>query len=284
MSYIQLFVSFLKVGALSFGGGYAAMPLIQEQVVNLHSWLSMSEFTNLITIAEMTPGPIAVNSATFVGIRIAGLPGAVRSAMEDQADLIIGGDTAVSLATQAGVPSLFLSMTEDSMRQAFSMAESMDYAMSVEKKTAAQIETISDYSFSGIMRMDADGLVAAVNPVMEDLFGKPQEKLCGQNVRTLLPSIGEEALRKVLGEGKDYSLTMEIGHVPLYVLLAPVLYESRVDGAIMSCHRVRRSVQVLPKSSEKERGQKGLPPLVRFDRSEERRVGKECRSRWSPYH
>lgn len=202
---------------------------------------------------------------TYFARQGAGLPGAVRSAMEDQADLIIGGDTAVTLATQAGVPSLFLSMTEDSMRQAFSMAESMDYAMSVEKKTAAQIETISDYSFSGIMRMDADGLVTAVNPVMEDLFGKPQEKLCGQNVRTLVPSIGEEALRKVLGEGKDYSLTMEIGHVPLYVLLAPVLYESRVDGAIMSCHRVRRSVQVPPKSSEKERGQKGLPPLVRFD-------------------
>ena len=77
MIYIQLFLSFIQVGALSFGGGYAAMPLIQEQVVNLHSWLSMSEFTNLITIAEMTPGPIAVNSATFVGIRIAGLPGAV---------------------------------------------------------------------------------------------------------------------------------------------------------------------------------------------------------------
>lgn len=65
MIYIQLFLSFIQVGALSFGGGYAAMPLIQEQVVNLHSWLSMSEFTNLITIAEMTPGPIAVNSATF---------------------------------------------------------------------------------------------------------------------------------------------------------------------------------------------------------------------------
>lgn len=53
------------------------MPLIQEQVVNLHSWLSMSEFTNLITIAEMTPGPIAVNSATFVGMQIAGILGAI---------------------------------------------------------------------------------------------------------------------------------------------------------------------------------------------------------------
>ena len=76
MIYIQLFFSFLQVGALSFGGGYAAMPLIQEQVVNLHKWLSMSAFTDLITIAEMTPGPIAVNSATFVGMQIAGGLGA----------------------------------------------------------------------------------------------------------------------------------------------------------------------------------------------------------------
>ncbi len=53
------------------------MPLIQSEVVNGHGWLTMNEFTDLITIAEMTPGPIAVNSATFVGIRIGGIPGAL---------------------------------------------------------------------------------------------------------------------------------------------------------------------------------------------------------------
>ena len=77
MIYLQLFFSFLKIGALSFGGGYAAMPLIQEQVVTMHGWISMETFSNLVTIAEMTPGPIAVNSATFVGTRIAGPGGAV---------------------------------------------------------------------------------------------------------------------------------------------------------------------------------------------------------------
>ncbi len=77
MIYLQLFLSFLQVGMFSIGGGYAAMPLIESQVVSGHGWLSMSEFTDLITIAEMTPGPIAVNSATFVGIRIAGIPGAI---------------------------------------------------------------------------------------------------------------------------------------------------------------------------------------------------------------
>ena len=77
MTLLELFWSFLQVGLFSIGGGYAAMPLIQAQVVEQHPWLTMSEFTDLITIAEMTPGPIAINSATFVGIRIAGLGGAV---------------------------------------------------------------------------------------------------------------------------------------------------------------------------------------------------------------
>ncbi len=77
MIYFQLFLSFLQVGLFSFGGGYAAMPLIQEQIVTKHGWLTMVEFTDLISISQMTPGPIAVNSATFVGNKIAGITGAL---------------------------------------------------------------------------------------------------------------------------------------------------------------------------------------------------------------
>lgn len=77
MIYVQLFWSFFQVGMFSFGGGMAAMPLIQSKVVDDHGWLTMTHFTDLITIAQMTPGPIAINSATFVGIRIAGIPGAL---------------------------------------------------------------------------------------------------------------------------------------------------------------------------------------------------------------
>lgn len=77
MTLLQLFLSFAQVGLFSFGGGMAAIPLIQSQIVEQYHWLTMTEFTDLITIAEMTPGPIAINSATFVGIRIAGIPGAL---------------------------------------------------------------------------------------------------------------------------------------------------------------------------------------------------------------
>ncbi len=73
----RLFISFLKVGLFSVGGGYAAIPLIQNQIVDVHHLLSLEEFADLITIAEMTPGPISINSATFVGTRISGFPGAI---------------------------------------------------------------------------------------------------------------------------------------------------------------------------------------------------------------
>lgn len=77
MIYLQLFLVYFQIGLFSFGGGYAAMPLIQTLIVQGKGWLSMEEFADLTTIAEMTPGPIAVNSATFVGQKMAGLSGAV---------------------------------------------------------------------------------------------------------------------------------------------------------------------------------------------------------------
>lgn len=77
MIYAELLWSFFQIGLFSIGGGYAAMPLIQHQVVDLHPWLTMTQFADVMTIAEMTPGPVAINSATFVGIQVAGIPGAI---------------------------------------------------------------------------------------------------------------------------------------------------------------------------------------------------------------
>ncbi len=77
MIYLQLFWAFLQIGAFSFGGGYAALPLISAQVIEKYGWLTVSEFSDLCTISQMTPGPIAVNAATFVGNEVAGFSGAL---------------------------------------------------------------------------------------------------------------------------------------------------------------------------------------------------------------
>ena len=77
MLYLQLFLSFFQIGLFSIGGGYVAMPLLQHQTVDLHGWLTQAQFIDLITIAEMVPGSMSINSATFIGIKIAGIPGAI---------------------------------------------------------------------------------------------------------------------------------------------------------------------------------------------------------------
>ena len=77
MVLLQLYWSFFKIGLFSIGGGYASLPLIQKEVVDLHQWITMTEFTDIITISQMTPGPIAINTSTFVGTQIGGLLGAI---------------------------------------------------------------------------------------------------------------------------------------------------------------------------------------------------------------
>lgn len=74
---IKLYLAFLKIGTFSFGGGYAMLPFIQKEIVEKNGWISMSEFTDIIGISQMTPGPVAINSATFVGYKINGVVGSI---------------------------------------------------------------------------------------------------------------------------------------------------------------------------------------------------------------
>ena len=70
MIYLQLFVSYLKIGFFGFGGGYAMLSLIQNEVVVQHAWMSNAEFADIVAVSQMTPGPIAINSATYVGYTV----------------------------------------------------------------------------------------------------------------------------------------------------------------------------------------------------------------------
>ena len=77
----QLFLVFLKIGAFTFGGGYAMIPIIQKEIVEKRKWITDDDILEIIAIAESTPGPIAINSATFVGYRVAGFCGAFFSTL-----------------------------------------------------------------------------------------------------------------------------------------------------------------------------------------------------------
>lgn len=81
MIYLDLFWSFIQIGLFTIGGGYAALPLIKNHIVDLKSYITLNEFIDIITIAESTPGPIAINAATFVGIKSAGIWGGIISTL-----------------------------------------------------------------------------------------------------------------------------------------------------------------------------------------------------------
>ena len=81
MLYFELFLQFFLIGALSFGGGYASLPLIQKTVVEQQGWLTFTEFADVLTLSEVTPGPIALNAASFAGYRTAGFAGSIAATL-----------------------------------------------------------------------------------------------------------------------------------------------------------------------------------------------------------
>ncbi|MBE6197702.1 MAG: chromate transporter [Rikenellaceae bacterium] len=74
---LKLFTTFFKIGLFSFGGGFAMIPLIQREVIERHKWINSKDFVDMLVLAQSTPGPIAVNTAVFVGYKTAGIAGAV---------------------------------------------------------------------------------------------------------------------------------------------------------------------------------------------------------------
>lgn len=81
ISILHIFLNFLKIGIFAFGGAYAVIPLVEEQMVTNTGWMSFEEFSDLVAIDELTPGPIIINSSTFIGMKLAGIPGAIAATL-----------------------------------------------------------------------------------------------------------------------------------------------------------------------------------------------------------
>lgn len=193
-----------------------------------------------------------------------------RRAAEESADLIIGGDTAVNVATEYGIPSLFLSPTEDSMRNAMAIAERMNYAMGVEKRKEAQFEALLDNSFSGVVRTDSEGKITAMNPIMEELLGEKEAAYRGRSLLRVFGDIDLEMFQNLVENKRDnYSLFLQVNRNFVLAVLAPIVIDGKVDGIILTCSRVQRRPRPETGRAEKERAErarhKGLVALGQFD-------------------
>ncbi|MHB8130103.1 MAG: sigma 54-interacting transcriptional regulator [Mobilitalea sp.] len=170
---------------------------------------------------------------------------AIKQSIQDNLDIIIGGDTAILAASDAGIPSLFLSSTEDSIREAFKVASKMEYAIDIEKRGMAQLETLLDYSFSGIVKMNQQGNIMVINRIMEEIINKSSAEVVGRLVTEVFKEIPTENITKILEEGNEiFSSFLTVNDTALVVIIAPIKVDNRIDGAILTCHKVKKMKQL----------------------------------------
>lgn len=173
------------------------------------------------------------------------LQNAIQRAIGDNLDIIIGGDTAIKAASDAGIPSLFLSSTEDSIREAFKVADKMRYAIDIEKRDTAQLETLLDYSFSGIVKINKNGNIVIVNRIMEEILNKSSSDIIGKPIAEVLKDINLESINKILLEGNEiFSSFITVNDIALVVIIAPIKVGDDIEGAILTCHKVKKMKQL----------------------------------------
>ena len=164
----------------------------------------------------------------------------VSQAVADGVDLIIGGVKANQTAFEIGFPSLFVETGEESIRSALGMAIHMIDLAKMEKQNEAQIETLLDTSFSGIIKINAYKEIVTVNRVIEQMMGKPASEVVGFPIDKVIKGIDTEGIEGILrGSEELYSTSFTIGDQPLMVEGAPIQYDGHYSGAILTCHKMK---------------------------------------------
>ena len=166
---------------------------------------------------------------------------AVERAAADKVDLVIGGEVANRYAEKLGIPSLFLTSGEDSIKEAFRIAEKVDYAIRLEKKNSAEFSTILEYSFDGIIKLNSSGMVVVFNYVAEKTFKKSAEQVLGKHISEVIDLVDEDLMKSVLIEGKELQSTfLRKGNLSLVANIAPIIVDNKTEGAIISFQEFKK--------------------------------------------
>lgn len=174
----------------------------------------------------------------------------VSRAIADGVDLIIGGVKANQIAFEIGFPSLFIETGEESIRNALRMALHMIQLAEMEKRNEAQIETLLDTSFSGIIKINAYKEIVAVNRVIEQMMGKPASEVVGFPIDKVIEGIDTEGIEGILsGADELYSTSFSIRDQFLMVIGAPIQYDGHFSGAILTCHKIKGVEKAHPEVS-----------------------------------
>lgn len=159
-------------------------------------------------------------------------------AIQEGADVLLGGDTVNALAVQKGIPAQFIDSTEESIRSAIGVAKKMILTAEAEKNFTAQFETVLDNSYNGILEIDENKEIMIVNRAGEELFHKKASQLEGTALEKVIPELEQRYIDDVLSGKRDSFMTsVYVAGVPMMLTAAPIQYENKIRGAIISLYR-----------------------------------------------
>lgn len=166
----------------------------------------------------------------------------VSQAISEGVDLIIGGVKANQIAFEIGFPSLFIETGEESIRNALDVAIRTVHLADKEKQNEAQLETLLDTSFSGIIKVNAYREIVTVNRVIEQMLEKTAEEIVGFPLDKVIDGIDADSIDMILNGAEEmYSTSFYIGEQLLMVIGAPIQYDGHFSGAILTCHKIRNA-------------------------------------------
>lgn len=159
-------------------------------------------------------------------------------AIQEGADVLLGGDTVNALAAQKGIPAQFIDSTEEAIRSAIGVAKKMILTAEAEKNFTAQFETVLDNSYNGILEIDENKEIMIVNRAGEELFHKKASQLEGTALEKVIPELEQRYIDDVLSGKRDSFMTsVYVAGVPMMLTAAPIQYENKIRGAIISLYR-----------------------------------------------
>lgn len=159
-------------------------------------------------------------------------------AIQEGADVLLGGDTVNALAAQKGIPAQFIDSTEESIRSAIGVAKKMILTAEAEKNFTAQFETVLDNSYNGILEIDENKEIMIVNRAGEELFHQKASQLEGTALEKVIPELEQRYIDDVLSGKRDSFMTsVYVAGVPMMLTAAPIQYENKIRGAIISLYR-----------------------------------------------
>lgn len=168
-----------------------------------------------------------------------------KQARESGVDVLIGGDIVCQYAKDNNIPAVFQMSGIESIADAFRVAEKVSYAIDLEKKNSNELQTLLDYSFCGIIKINSSGIILRVNHFAEKLLKKPEQEIVGKGISELVPPIDRAILNLVLLDGQEvYSTAFTIQKTAVVSNIAPIFFEGRVEGAILSFNEGRRIVEM----------------------------------------